>query len=249
MKNFSNKYIFLYSIVLVVVVAVILTVVSVSLKPYQLKNQENENKQFVLGAIGIESTLSTAADLYAQNIKEEEFQGLKYYSFNKDGQEGYIIHFDGKGLQDSIFAFIAFDKNLTITGAKFTHRAETPGLGAKMADPFFAERFIGKKVIDENGNIIPIIVKKNANSASAHEVDAISGGTRTSEGVNNMLVDGISQKYIALFEHLKGGASAQTEADPIESNAAVEMTAEEVAKENPVASDEEIKQLEKGDKE
>ena len=40
MKKFSNKYIFLYAAILVAVAAVTLTVVSVSLKPRQLRNQE-----------------------------------------------------------------------------------------------------------------------------------------------------------------------------------------------------------------
>jgi len=211
MKNFSNKYIFIYSTILVVIVAVILTLVSVTLKPFQQKNQENENKQLVLGAIGIESTLNEAADLYAQNIKEEEFEGIKYFSFSNENGEGYIIHFAGKGLQDSIFAYLAFDKNLTITGAKFSHRAETPGLGAKMADPDFAAKFIGKSIV-EAGEIVPIIVKKNA-ADTPHEVDAISGGTRTSEGVNNMLVDGISQTYINLFKHLQTNAAPAEETE------------------------------------
>ena len=208
MKNFSNRYIFIYSTILVVVVAVILTVVSVSLKPYQQKNQENENKQLVLGAIGIESTLQDAADLYAQNIKEEEFEGIKYFSFSNAKDEGYIVHFAGKGLQDSIFAYLAFDKNLTISGAKFSHRAETPGLGAKMAEPWFAELFIGKSIV-EAGEIVPIVVKKNA-ADTPHEVDAISGGTRTSEGVNAMFNDGISNTYLKLFQHLQQ-ASAPTQ--------------------------------------
>lgn len=208
MKKFSNTYIFIYSIALVVVVAVILSVVSLSLKPFQQKNQANENKQLVLGAIGIEAGLNAAEAVYEQYITEEEFNGMKYFSFNKDGQEGYIIHFDGKGLQDSIFAYLAFDKNLVITGAKFSHRAETPGLGAKMADPEFAAKFIGKSVI-EGSDIVPIIVKKNANKESIHEVDAISGGTRTSEGVNNMFNDGISQTYLELFKHLQAQSGAQ----------------------------------------
>lgn len=209
MKKFSNTYIFIYSTILVVVVAVILTVVAVSLKPYQLKNQENENKQLVLGAIGIDNVaLNEAADVYNKYITEEEFNGMKYFSFNKEGQEGYIVHFDGKGLQDSIFAYLAFDKQLNVIGAKFTHRAETPGLGAKMADPAFAEQFVGKtSIVDEQGNIVPIVVKKNS-AKNLHEVDAISGGTRTSEGVNNMLVDGIGTKYVELFRHLIQGSEA-----------------------------------------
>ena len=50
-KTFSNRYIFIYSAVLVVVAALILTVVAVSLKPLQTKNQEAEKKQMILKTI------------------------------------------------------------------------------------------------------------------------------------------------------------------------------------------------------
>ena len=59
-KNFSNTYIFIYSAVLVVVAALILTVVSVSLKPFQQKNQAAETKQMILKTIGIEATRDNA---------------------------------------------------------------------------------------------------------------------------------------------------------------------------------------------
>ena len=52
-KSFSNRYIFIYSAVLVVVAALILTVVSVSLKPMQTKNQQAETKQMILKTIGV----------------------------------------------------------------------------------------------------------------------------------------------------------------------------------------------------
>lgn len=212
MKKFTNKYIFIYSTILVVVVAVILTVVSLSLKPYQQKNQENENKQLILGAIGVLCERNEAADLYAQYITEEEQDGIGYYSFKTESQEGYIIPFDGVGLQDSIFAFLALDKQLNVIGVKFNHRAETPGLGAKMVEPFFAERFVGKSVVDGNA-IVPIQVKKNA-ADSPYEVDAISGGTRTSEGVNNMFVDGITGKYFNLLNSLCFSHQTEEQADP-----------------------------------
>ena len=65
MKSFSNKYIFIYSTVLVAVVAVILSVVSTSLKPLQERNQRVETKQMLLRTIGVESTTENAEELYA----------------------------------------------------------------------------------------------------------------------------------------------------------------------------------------
>ena len=65
-KTFSNTYIFIYSAALVVVAALILTVVSVSLKPLQTKNQQAETKQMILKTIGVEATRDNAAELYAE---------------------------------------------------------------------------------------------------------------------------------------------------------------------------------------
>ena len=72
MKTFSNRYIFLYSAALVAVAAVILTVVSTSLKPRQERNRQAETKQMILKTIGVEATRDNADKLYEQHITEVE---------------------------------------------------------------------------------------------------------------------------------------------------------------------------------
>ena len=173
-KTFSNRYIFIYSAVLVVVAALILTVVAVSLKPAQEKNQQAETKQMILKTIGIEATRDNAAELYAKHITEAD----GYYTF--DG--GIIIPLHGTGLWGPIWGYLALDAESTVVGAVFDHKGETPGLGGEIASDKFAARFIGKRMDAE-----PIHLKKNADPANPYEVDAISGGTMTSNGVTAML--------------------------------------------------------------
>ncbi len=173
-KNFSNTYIFIYSAVLVVVAALILTVVSVSLKPLQEKNQRAETKQMILKTIGIEATRDNADQLYAQHITEAD----GYYTF--DG--GIILPLKGTGLWGPIWGYLALDQTSTVVGAVFDHKGETPGLGGEIATDKFAQRFIGKKMDKE-----AIHLKKNADRSNPYEVDAISGGTMTSNGVTAML--------------------------------------------------------------
>ena len=67
-KNFSNRYIFIYSAVLVVVAALILTVVAVSLKPAQEKNQQAETKQMMLKTSGVEATRENAANISPRQL-------------------------------------------------------------------------------------------------------------------------------------------------------------------------------------
>lgn len=173
-KNFSNTYIFIYSAVLVVVAALILTVVSVSLKPLQEKNQRAETKQMILKTIGIEATRDNADVLYAKHITEAD----NYYTFSG----GIILPLKGTGLWGPIWGYLALDSTGTVVGAVFDHKGETPGLGGEIATDKFASRFIGKKMDTQ-----AIHLAKNADRSNPYEVDAISGGTMTSNGVTAML--------------------------------------------------------------
>ena len=193
-KNFSNKYIFIYSAVLVVVAALILTVVSVSLKPLQTRNQQAETKQMILKTIGVEATRDNADKLFDQYISvgaypsvrpdeatEEGVHGstpLQFYRY--DG--GIIIPMRGTGLWGPIWGYLALDSTSTVVGAVFDHKGETPGLGGEIATDKFAARFIGKRMDTQ-----AIHLAKNADHSNPYEVDAISGGTMTSNGVTAML--------------------------------------------------------------
>ena len=178
MRQFSNRYIFLYSAALVAVAALVLTVVSTSLKPLQQRNQQAEAKQMILKTIGVDATRDNADKLYEQYIVEEELgDGSTCLTF--DG--GFIIPLQGTGLWGPIWGYLALDDERTIVGAVFDHKGETPGLGGEIATDKFAQRFVGKSLQR------PIVLKKNADKGSPYEVDAISGGTMTSNGVTEML--------------------------------------------------------------
>jgi len=179
MKTFSNRYIFIYSTVLVAVVAVILSVVATSLKPLQERNQRVETKQMLLRTIGVESTTANAEDLYAKHITETETaEGKPYFRF--DG--GVVIPLRGTGLWGPIWGYMAFGEDGSVVGAVFDHKGETPGLGGEISTDKFAARFVGKRMDTE-----PIHLKKHADKENRYEVDAISGGTMTSNGVTAML--------------------------------------------------------------
>lgn len=179
MKQFSNKYMLLYALGLAAVVALVLTVVSVSLKPLQTRNQQAETKQMILKTIGIDATRENAETLYAENIEETTTaNGLPLYRYKL----GIIIPLNGNGLWGPIWGYMAIDDGGSVVGAVFDHQGETPGLGAEIATDKFAMRFIGKEMAER-----PIVLKKNADKDNPYEVDAISGGTMTSNGVTEML--------------------------------------------------------------
>ena len=99
-----------------------------------------------------------------------------------------VIPVYGAGLWGPIWGYIAFEKDcITIAGAYFDHESETPGLGAKIKDePWFREKFAGRKVAFGTDALFNL--SKNAAATGAENaVDAITGATMTSKGLNAAL--------------------------------------------------------------
>ena len=71
MKKNTNKYIFIFSSVMVVIVAVLLSLAAIGLGPLQNKNIRIEKMQNILGSVGVESTTTDAEQLFNQYIKEQ----------------------------------------------------------------------------------------------------------------------------------------------------------------------------------
>ena len=206
MKNFTNRYMLLYSLGLAAVVALLLTVVATGLKERQQNNIRNEKMQQLLATIGIDAPRDGVQPIYNQYFKEElnvaqdGQEPLTLYLYEKEGQSGYVIPTTGNGLWGKVYANVALADDLnTITGITFSHDSETPGLGAEITSDAFCNQFIGKQILDNSGNVVSVAVVKHADPSNPHQVDAISGGTMTSNGVSAMLLDELKryQDYIS----------------------------------------------------
>ncbi len=141
--------------------------------------------------------------------KKPENQHYPIYIGEKDGKKVYVIPLFGKGLWDDIWGYIALgeDKN-TIIGAVFDHKGETPGLGAEIREKWFQMQFTGKKIFDKDGdfsknNFVSVkTVKGGANPSDPHGVDAISGGTITSDKLSYMVRERL-EHYLPYFQKIK----------------------------------------------
>ncbi|MGM0375168.1 MAG: NADH:ubiquinone reductase (Na(+)-transporting) subunit C [Bacteroidota bacterium] len=109
----------------------------------------------------------------------------------ENGEVKYILPVRGKGLWGPIWGYIALDDDKeTIYGTTFDHDGETPGLGAEIANQAFQKQFRDKRIFDENDELMSIqVIKGDAPPDDPHRVDGISGGTITSQGVEDMLED------------------------------------------------------------
>lgn len=217
MNRDSNSYTFIYASALVVLVAALLSIAAIGLKPAQSKNVRVAKKTDILKSVGIPSTAVDAEAKYEQYIKQTfivnaqgnnvdgaafdvdlkaeltkpvaERQLPVYVSQLDNGSTKYILPVRGKGLWGPIWGYIAVnDDKQTIYGANFGHKGETPGLGAEIEKEFFQVQFKDKKIL-KNGQVSFAVAKGGAAPGDEYAVDAISGGTITSKGVEAMLIE------------------------------------------------------------
>ena len=188
----SNAYIIIYSAILVVVVAFLLAFVYQALKPMQDANVALDVKKQILYSLNIRDLDGAEAEAkYAEVVKEEkEFDGQKIYECQIDGQNIRVASLKGMGLWGGISGYVAIDKEGKVFGAYFNHESETAGLGAEIKDSqAWQEKFIGKKIFNDNGEVVLSVVKKVDDPTT--QVDCVTGATLTSNGVDAMLKDGL----------------------------------------------------------
>lgn len=123
-----------------------------------------------------------------------------YVCTKEDSSAYYIFPLRGKGLWGPIWGYIALESDFnTVYGAVFDHKGETPGLGAEINQGWFQANFRGKKIFDGNTFKSIEVVKPGTVAVNDFNVDAISGGTITSKGVEAMLFDCL-YGYNSFFE-------------------------------------------------
>jgi len=215
MNRESNIYTIVYASVMVVAVAVLLAFTAQSLRSFQKKNEANDKRRQILRSINVVATDAETEAKYNELIKEsfvvndkgQKVDGNAFtinaskmkadnsfpvYVATVGGATKYIVAMYGAGLWGPIWGYISFDENRnTVFGSDFSHQGETPGLGAEIATPAFAGKFVGKQVFKNNVFRNITIVKPGRTVSDGDYVDGISGGTITSKGVDRMLHDSL----------------------------------------------------------
>jgi len=113
-------------------------------------------------------------------VTGERFEPVKsgsdiiyYKAYDKDGKFlGTAFKAQGKGYSSAIETMVGMNKDGIITAIKILNQNETPGLGARVAEPEFTGQF------------------KNKNLQNLNEVNAITGATISSKAV----IDSVKKK-------------------------------------------------------
>ena len=153
----------------------------------------------------------TTFKAFTMNLKDELYKRdngqdfvLPIIVINNGKENVNVLPLEGAGLWGPIWGYIGMTSDFqNVVGVVFDHKSETPGLGAEITTANFRNQFKGKTIFS-GGEFVSIDVVKGgvANLAAdlqKHSVDAISGGTITSQGVNNM-IENVLRSYLPYIE-------------------------------------------------
>lgn len=234
----SNVYIVIYSVVMVFIVATLLAVAALALKPRQDANILNEKKTQIVKALGCDAATVSYDDVVAEallldaegkiveNDTQKVFDALQKVDETRDGGKfplfkakdgSVVVPLTGAGLWGPIWGYIALAADMnTVKGIVLDHAGETPGLGAEITTAKHQAMYVNKTVF-EGDELVGITLKKGgADKENLHEVDAITGGTKTSDGVSAMIKECLTS-YKPYFVAAKAATEVAVEA-PIEEN-------------------------------
>ena len=160
-------------------------------------NDQGEKLEIDISKINMKNELS----------KDPRERNLPLYIYTgEDGEKAYVVPLRGVGLWGPIWGYISIKDDFnSVKGAFFDHKSETPGLGAEIAEKPFQNQFQDKKILSGEGGFVSVNVMKlteKSDLSSDNRVDAISGGTITSTGTDEMIKNCV-KPYLAYFQKIK----------------------------------------------
>ena len=226
----SNAYIILYSTVMVVIVATLLALAALGLQKRQYENELNEKKQAILASLSAsDQRYDEFIDAYVVDKNGARIDGEDVFALLNDLPGAYaagkfpvfeardgrvVVPVTGMGLWGPIWGYVALEKDMnTVAGVIMAHKGETPGLGAEISTAKYQANFVGKTIF-EGDKFVSVTLRKGGAKDPAHEVDAISGGTKTSDGVTAMLYNSLAN-YLPLLEAKPRAAVEQVVYAPV----------------------------------
>jgi Na+-transporting NADH:ubiquinone oxidoreductase subunit C len=212
-----------FAIILCLACGLMLTAASSGLRPYQQENMLIDQQKNILKAVGmIDDAKSYSREqirkLYQENIirlhadttglivddagadSAEGQKTLPIYVLKDDGSgiKAYILPIETRGLWGTIHGYLAVKNDgVTIAGFSIYQHSETPGLGGEIEKKWFQDDFVGKKLVNTQGEFVAVAVTKGKvddsvpESSRSNYVDGISGATLTgkylSQGLKSIL--------------------------------------------------------------
>lgn len=172
-----------YMVATTLIIMSIVSALAIATRPTVLRNERVFQQRAILGAAGLDETgAPEAVSLRFDRHVSLQAPGV-YAVRDTDGRAtGVVVEEAGPGLWGTIKGLVGFGADgATITGFRVLEQNETPGLGARIVEPWFIGQFNGKR-----GPLKGYVAEKTANEDD-DEFDAVTGATITTKAVRELV--------------------------------------------------------------
>lgn len=198
----------LFAAVLCLVCSIVLTAAATGLQALQQQNRLHDRHRNILKSVALidpdeRYDRATVEKLYDEFIEalwvtpageivaegDRGPQDCPVYLYTREGAiQAYIVPIDSRGLWGRILGYLAIESDgSTISGFTVYQHSETPGLGGEIEKRWFQKNFVGKRIVDRDGNFVSVQIAKGDVETRIPEpqrpnyVDGISGATLTGQ--------------------------------------------------------------------
>ena len=155
-------------------------------------NKAIKLQKSIMSSLRIPYTKETIDDSFSGNVETRQEGQTKFYQAKKSGDIAFEFH--GMGLWGLISGTIALSSDLgQIQGLSIVHQEETPGLGGRIVEGEFLNRFEGKKIA------AGITILSPGKAEAENEVDGITGATLSCKAFELILNEEI-KRYVSIIK-------------------------------------------------
>ncbi len=150
-------------------------------------------------------------------ISDVTYQGRTWTVYRRigEGSNNIGFRFTGLGFWDRIYGVIVLTPDLEeIVNIQFLEHKETPGLGARIEEPWFTGQFEGLRIAWDAPINQRIIIGPSPRPDAVNQVDAITGASQTSLALMNILNEELAAFRELYEEKLRNREGARAGAVP-----------------------------------
>jgi Na+-transporting NADH:ubiquinone oxidoreductase subunit C len=145
----------------------------------------------IRAASDLSNSVALSPEEDVATLRRRENVSLVYLKATSSGIDKIVMPVRGYGLWGTLYGYLALDGDLnTIAGLGFYQHKETPGLGGEVDNSKWKASWQGVRLYNDVGQPQVKLVKQRSaqsNPNAEYEVDALSGATFTTKGVENMV--------------------------------------------------------------
>jgi Na+-transporting NADH:ubiquinone oxidoreductase subunit C len=207
----------LYSIVFMFVLTFVFAAVVSAVKVYNEEriqtNQQVKLQRIILKVLGVplddKVPNQEVIQAFERRVKPIEVKGQTLYvGYAEDGQQltGYAFPVGGSGFWGPIYGMVSVNPEASrVLGIAFYRHSETPGLGARITEPWFTRQFEGLMLLPVEGDKKIFYLKPPGQGKGPNELDAITGATGTSRAVESFVNRELDRFLRETWERVKRG--------------------------------------------